>query len=487
MRAWIIAIMAISTWATHAAAAPVGTAFTYQGQLTKSGTAYTGSADGIFRLYNAASGGSQVGSSITVTSMSVSGGLFSVDLDFGSVFNGTALWLDIQVRTPPDGSYTPLTPRVRLAASPFAMYSLNAPAGSSQWTNSTSGIEYTAGHVGLGYSGIQAHGGIQLYINTGTNTVNPLWVVNNDAGHSTLYTGNGATDGYGWYDDQSDRHYVAGRIGLGTTTPDSRSKIQAIGGTVPIWGEATGDITASGYQCGVYGVGLRGTNAFGTYDPIGVIGASQYGTGVAGITTTLGSGVTGQNNTSGTIGYVGGAVAAIQGNAISASGYGGYFANSASGGVALRAAGLAQVATLQILGADLAESFPVEGGKAEPGTVLMLGDGTDGELRVANEPYSRRVAGVVSGANGLDAGVVLKGKSFEASGQAAVALSGRVWVKCDATHAPIRVGDLLTTADRTGHAMVATDRERAYGAILGKAMTALEAGRGLVLVLVSLQ
>jgi hypothetical protein len=93
----------------------------------------------------------------------------------------------------------------------------------------------------------------------------------------------------------------------------------------------------------------------------------------------------------------------------------------------------------------------------------------------------------VSGANGLNAGVVLKGDSFEATGHAAVALSGRVWVKCDASEAPIRVGDLLTTAERPGHAMVATDRDRAYGAILGKAMSALETGTGMVLVLVSLQ
>jgi hypothetical protein len=35
--------------------------------------------------------------------------------------------------------------------------------------------------------------------------------------------------------------------------------------------------------------------------------------------------------------------------------------------------------------------------------------------------------------------------------------------------------------------MVATDRERSGGAILGKAMTALETGTGMVLVLVSLQ
>jgi len=48
-------------------------------------------------------------------------------------------------------------------------------------------------------------------------------------------------------------------------------------------------------------------------------------------------------------------------------------------------------------------------------------------------------------------------------------------------------GDLLTTSDTPGHAMRATDRTRAYGATIGKAMSSLKDGRGLVLVLVSLQ
>ena len=143
MRSVAFTLAALLLLAAHAAAAPVGTAFTYQGQLLKSNAAYTGNADGIFRLYDAASSGTQVGSSITITSMNVTNGLFTADPDFGGVFTGTALWLDIQVRTPPDVNYTTLTPRVRLAASPFAMYSLNAPAGgSSQWVNTSYGIEY---------------------------------------------------------------------------------------------------------------------------------------------------------------------------------------------------------------------------------------------------------------------------------------------------------------------------------------------------------
>ncbi|MGH7601154.1 MAG: hypothetical protein ACREOI_32760 [bacterium] len=53
-----------------------------------------------------------------------------------------------------------------------------------------------------------------------------------------------------------------------------------------------------------------------------------------------------------------------------------------------------------------------------------------------------------------------------------------------AANGPIKPGDLLTTSDVPGHAMKATDHERAYGAVIGKAMSTLESGEGLVLVLI---
>lgn len=68
-----------------------------------------------------------------------------------------------------------------------------------------------------------------------------------------------------------------------------------------------------------------------------------------------------------------------------------------------------------------------------------------------------------------------------------MALSGRVYVRADATFGAIKPGDLLTTSDTPGHAMKVTDHLQAQGAILGKAMSALDDGRGFVLVLVTLQ
>jgi hypothetical protein len=68
-----------------------------------------------------------------------------------------------------------------------------------------------------------------------------------------------------------------------------------------------------------------------------------------------------------------------------------------------------------------------------------------------------------------------------------VSLTGRVYVQADAATAPIRPGDLLTTSATPGYAMKVTDHSKAEGAILGKAMSGLNSGKGMVLMLVTLQ
>jgi hypothetical protein len=68
-----------------------------------------------------------------------------------------------------------------------------------------------------------------------------------------------------------------------------------------------------------------------------------------------------------------------------------------------------------------------------------------------------------------------------------VSLSGRVYCWADAQYGPIQPGELLTTSGTPGHVMAVQDYDRARGAVIGKAMSGLENGRGLVLVLVTLQ
>ena len=68
-----------------------------------------------------------------------------------------------------------------------------------------------------------------------------------------------------------------------------------------------------------------------------------------------------------------------------------------------------------------------------------------------------------------------------------VSLMGKVYCKADARQAAIQVGDLLTSSDNPGHAMRATDREKAFGAVIGKALGALPSGEGLIPILLALQ
>jgi len=137
-------------------------------------------------------------------------------------------------------------------------------------------------------------------------------------------------------------------------------------------------------------------------------------------------------------------------------------------------------------GADLAEPFQMSEEKIPEGFVVVIDDENPGKLKQATRAYDTRVAGIISGANGVKAGIALHQEGVLEGGQN-VALSGRVYVRADASHGAIKPGDLLTTSDTPGHAMKATDRDRAHGAIIGKAMTGLKEGKGHVLVLVNLQ
>ena len=139
---------------------------------------------------------------------------------------------------------------------------------------------------------------------------------------------------------------------------------------------------------------------------------------------------------------------------------------------------------IQMAGADYAEDFDVAESTATPGTVMVLDDA--GRLRTSTREYDRRVAGVLSGAGGFTPGIVLD-RQGETAGRRPLALMGKVWCRVDASHGAIAVGDFLTTSATPGHAMKAADPQRAYGAVIGKALKPLASGRGLVPILITLQ
>lgn len=128
----------------------------------------------------------------------------------------------------------------------------------------------------------------------------------------------------------------------------------------------------------------------------------------------------------------------------------------------------------QARGMDIAERFKVLEG-IEPGEVVVMGDRKETAER-CTRAYDTRVIGIASG----DPAFILGIEEDEVP----VALCGRVPCNVDADFSPIAIGDLLTTSATPGHAQKVLDRDKAVGAIIGKAMEPMEAGKGRILVLV---
>lgn len=75
------------------------TAFTYQGELKSNGTLVGGLHDFRFRLFDAATAGTQVGTQLCADNVSVTNGKFTTTIDFGQQFASTAArFLEFELR-----------------------------------------------------------------------------------------------------------------------------------------------------------------------------------------------------------------------------------------------------------------------------------------------------------------------------------------------------------------------------------------------------
>lgn len=140
---------------------------------------------------------------------------------------------------------------------------------------------------------------------------------------------------------------------------------------------------------------------------------------------------------------------------------------------------------ISLTNADCAEEFDIDEQELKtvaPGTVMVIGE--NGVLRPSTEPYDSRVAGVLSGAGNYQPAMVLD-RQPDSVNRRPLALIGKVFCLVDASSAPIRAGNLLTTSATVGHAMKVTDPVQAIGAVLGKALRSLDKGRGLIPILVT--
>lgn len=428
-------VAAVSTSALGQTA--LGTAFTYQGRLMNNGAPANGTFDLTFRLYGVSTAGLPLASIVQVNDIVVTDGLVTTTVDFGATaYVGQARWLEVGVRPGASiGAFTLLAPRQPINPTPFSVSS------STPWAINGTAINSTnTGNVGIGTASplakLTVHGTVEnTTLADGVVRINTAVDGTFGFGHTITMDGDEIN---GWNTlnlnpDAANNILMVGgggRVGIGSTAPATRLHVE---------GGSDAEPTSGGFLT------LGSTNSSNL-----VFDNNEIMARTNGVPSTL-------------------------------------YLNFDGGTVDISGADVTKVKVLEVVGADLAERFPfTDGERPEPGTVVMIDETNAGHLCTARGAYTRKVAGVISGANNLPAGSIMGNLPGHADAPA-LALSGRVWVRCDASATAIEVGDLLTTSDTPGHAMTATDVARSHGAVIGKAMTALPRGKsGLVLVLVNL-
>ena len=223
----------------------VGTAFTYQGRLSDSGNPANGSYDFRFRLALDPLANNYAGSPVLTNGVTVNSGLFTVSLDFGSVFSGSNYWLEVDVRTNGSAAYSSLSPLQALSPVPYALYALT-PAGPAG-PPGPQGLPGSAGAQGP--PGSQGPAGASPFGLDGTNA-----------------------------------YYVNGFVGLGTTNPLSQLDVN-------------GTISALGFVGS--GGGLTGLN--GGAIGLGSITSAQLASGAVGTTQLADGSVNGAKIAGGSV------------------------------------------------------------------------------------------------------------------------------------------------------------------------------------------
>ncbi len=141
-------------------------------------------------------------------------------------------------------------------------------------------------------------------------------------------------------------------------------------------------------------------------------------------------------------------------------------------------------------GSDLAEHFSVNkynSTEVKPGMLVSIDENNEGKLKITDAANDKKIVGIISGANGIKAGMLMSQQGTIADGEYPVALAGRVYVLTNKEGGEINAGDFLTSSSVKGVAKKVTNFTDTQGAIIGKAMGKADPKTGYVLVLVNLQ
>jgi hypothetical protein len=262
-------------------AAPVGTAFIYQGRL-RTGTAVVNrSCDFQFSLWNAASAGTRIGGVLSTNGVAVTDGRFSVSLDFGAAaFDGQGRWLQVAVRCPTGGGgFTTLAPRQALAPAPYATRA--ATASSVSWASITG--------KPAGFADNVDNTGVTVPLNLSGSTNNILLTASNSGpailgssatgrgvegdSNSNIGVAGFSTSSYGVYGDSASSFGVFGfsdtNFGVRGITRGAGSAgvigLQGPNGTYPFAFAGVSGSSITGDGTGVYGAANVGSQAYGVW------------------------------------------------------------------------------------------------------------------------------------------------------------------------------------------------------------------------------
>ena len=400
--------------ASAAAAQPLSTAFTYQGELLDAGVPADGTFDLRLRLYDTLVGGAQLGSTLCVDNSAVVDGRFAVSLDFGAQFAGQKRFLEIEVRRDTGftcvnpANFVILGPRQELTPSPNAIFALGtATAANATQLEGRSAAFYTNAANLTGTLPASSFTGTYSGAVTLTNSSNTF-----TGSGASLTNVNAATlDGL----DSSAFLQVAGPFALNGSSTGAMISAQNASDTT----DATG---VRGVTTATTGVNYGGRFENASTAGFGVYGLATASTGnnrgvYGGTLSSTGAGVMGEATT--------GNAAGIYGFTTSPTGYGIYGWNNSTTGITRGVYGQTNsTGGRGVNGHAFASSGPatgVYGGTSSPegrGVIgeCAIGSGTAiGVLGRVQSPDGRAVVGTCLGTAGANTGVT--GESASAAGR----------------------------------------------------------------------
>ncbi|MBS0189830.1 MAG: hypothetical protein U0573_13395 [Phycisphaerales bacterium] len=226
----LLAAAAAGVVSVSALAGPVGSNFSYQGRLTENGAPANGIYDIQALLFNASAGGAQQGLTQSFNNVSVSNGVFTLDVDFGSQFSGEERWVELRIRPGASvGAYTTISPRTEIAATPYAQ-ALKLPVNETgnvtnglmtfTNTNSVGGNAWVFKGITGAPSGNYPVGFYEPVIVADTNTGNGIFALSSASGAYSIYAVKSGSGGNALYATNSG---TSGRAAFFTTTDSTNS------------------------------------------------------------------------------------------------------------------------------------------------------------------------------------------------------------------------------------------------------------------------